>query len=442
MQPSPLEPSYICRVTIRPWLNETAQRREHEVLQGMSALDPDGLRATIDDLVDQNRQIHERQTLNLNPATNVMNPRAEAVLARGLGSRPSLGHPGDKYEVGLEAIEALEVMTAELAQRVFACAFAEIRVFSGATANLATFMACAQPGDAVIVPPASIGGHVTHNTAGAAGLYGLDVHEAPIDPDRYTVDVAKVAELADRVRPKLITIGASLNLLPHPVAELRAIADSVGATLMFDAAHVCGVIAGQAWENPLDLGAHVMTMSTYKSLGGPAGGLIVTNEASLAERLDAIAYPGLTANFDAGRTTALAITLLDWIEHGPAYSAQMVATAAALAAGLTERGVSLQQTPEGPTQSHQLALRPTEALDADAMVRTLRQANLLTCPIGLPDTAGVRLGTPEAARWGMTPADMAPLAGFIDRALGGDTTVGAQVTEWRAPFDTVGFCTQ
>lgn len=211
---------------------------------------------------------------------------------------------------------------------------------------------------------------------------------------------------------------------------------------MFDAAHLCGMFAGRAWQNPLELGAHAMTMSTYKSLGGPAGGLIVTNEESLAERLDAIAYPGLTANFDAGRTTALAISLLDWLEHGESYAAEMVATASALAAALVEQGVELQQTTDGPTRSHQLAIRPTTEHDADAMVGVLRRANLLTCAIGLPDTAGVRLGTPEAVRWGMGTADMKPLAGFIARALQGDDTVGADVTAWRAPFDTVGFCTQ
>src|SRR5690606_34263997 len=122
----------------------------------------------------------------------------------------------------------------------------------------------------------------------------------------YSVDVDGLARLAREVRPKLITLGGSLNLEPHPVAEARAIADEVGAVLMFDAAHLCGMIAGGAWENPLDQGAHLMTMSTYKSLGGPSGGLVVTNDAGLAERLDAIAFPGLTANFDAGRVAALA----------------------------------------------------------------------------------------------------------------------------------------
>ena len=103
--------------------------------------------------------------------------------------------------------------------------------------------------------------------------------------------------------------------------------------MLFDAAHLCGMIAGKAWPQPLEEGAHLITMSTYKSLGGPAGGLIVTDDAELAERLDAIAYPGLTANFDAGKTAALAMTMLDWKAAGPAYAREMIATARRLADG-------------------------------------------------------------------------------------------------------------
>ena len=198
-----------------------------------------------------------------------MNPRAEALLASGIGSRPSLGYPGDKYEMGLEAIEEIEVVCAGLCAEVFDAAYAEIRVPSGALANLYGFMATCKPGDTIIVPPASIGGHVTHHLAGCAGLFGLNVVSAPVRGDKYTVDLDGLARMARRHRPGLITVGGSLNLFEHPVAEIREIADDVGAHVMFDAAHQCGIIAGRAWPNPLKNGAHFMTMSTYKSLGGP-----------------------------------------------------------------------------------------------------------------------------------------------------------------------------
>ena len=148
------------------------------------------------------------------------------------------------------------------------------------------------------------------------------------------MDIEALRKLGREVKPKLITIGGSLNLFPHPIKEIRAIADEVGAYVLFDAAHLSGMIAGHAWQQPLEEGADLMTMSTYKSLGGPPSGLIVTNNAALAERLDHIAYPGLTANFDVAKTAALAVTLLDWKVYGKDYAAMMAKTARAFAEAL------------------------------------------------------------------------------------------------------------
>src|SRR4051794_18946138 len=258
----------------RPWLPAPVSARVDAVLADLagSATDPRAVADRVHALVAENRAIHDRDCVNLNPATNVMNPKAEALLAARLGSRASLGYPGDKYETGLEAIEQIEVIAASLAAQVFGAPYAEVRVGSGALANLSAFRAPCRPGDVIIAPPPAIGGHVTHQGAGAAGLYGLRTLPAPVDADRYTVDVPALAELAARERPRLITIGGSLNLQPHPVREIREVADSVGAKVLFDAAHLCGVITGGQWPNPLAEGAHLMTMSTYKSLGGPPGG--------------------------------------------------------------------------------------------------------------------------------------------------------------------------
>jgi glycine hydroxymethyltransferase len=431
-----------------PWMGAVANERRREILATFALDDADALRATDDRLhalIERNRQIHDRDCINLNPATNTMNPRAEAVLAAGLTTRPSLGHPGEKYEMGLEAIEEIEVIAAEAARRVFHAAHAEIRVGSGALANLYAFMATCRPGDAIVVPPATIGGHVTHRAPGAAGLYGLQIHECPIDPATYTIDVAGLAELAERVRPKLITAGTSLNLTPHPVAEIKAVADSVGALVLFDAAHACGMIAGGGWPNPLDQGADLMTMSTYKSLGGPAGGLVLTNRADLAARLDAIAYPGLTANFDVAKTAALAITMFDWIEYGPAYTAAMVDNAVTLAAELERHGLPVFRTSHGPTSTYQFAVDMSTNGGGHAAAVRLREANVLTCAIGLPhdEGGGVRFGTPEITRLGMTRDHMPELAAMIAEALGSDPAapreVAARVSAMRQRFDTVHF---
>ena len=285
----------------RSWVPGASEDFVQKLARETAAADADLLEERINALVRENREIHEDLCINLNPATNVMNPKAEALLASGLGTRVSLGYPGDKYEMGLEAVEQIEVIASELAAEVFAARFAEIRVQSGAMANLYAFMATCSPGDRIIVPSMQIGGHVTHHPDGAAGLYGLEIHEAPVDATGYSVDLDGLRDLARRIRPRLITVGGSLNLFAHPVRAVRTIADEVGAAVLFDAAHLSGMIAGGVWPNPLAEGAHVMTMSTYKSLGGPPSGLILTNESDLAQRIDKIAYPGLTANFDVAK---------------------------------------------------------------------------------------------------------------------------------------------
>ncbi|MGH6894259.1 MAG: serine hydroxymethyltransferase [Dongiaceae bacterium] len=432
----------------RPWVPEAPERYIQSLAERVAGQGVDEIERDLLSYVDENRRIHEHDCVNLNPATNAMNPKAEALLAAGIGSRPSLGYPGDKYEMGLEGIEKIEVLAAELAAEVFGARYAETRVGSGALANLYVFMTAAKPGDTIIAPPPSIGGHVTHQGAGAAGLYGVVTHPAPIDPVNYTVDVDALRADARRLKPKLITIGGSLNLFPHPIREIRAIADEVGALVLFDAAHMSGMIAGRAWQQPLEEGAHVMTMSTYKSLGGPPSGLIVTNEATIAERLDAIAYPGLTANFDAAKSAALAMTLLDWKVHGRAYAAAMAATAKALAEALGARGIPVYARERGITTSHQFAIEAAPYGGGQAAAKTLRKANILSCGIGLPiapvdgDVNGLRIGTPEIVRWGMGPKDMAELAGYIADTLTGARaaqSIAPDVTSFRRRFSTLHF---
>ena len=426
----------------RPWVPAPCEDRVQAIAEQTASSASDAVSARLDRLVGENRAIHERDCFNLNPATNVMNPRAEAMLASGIGSRPSLGYPGDKYEMGLEAIEEIEVIAAELCAGIFNAKYAELRVSSGAMCNLYGFMATCRPGDTIIAPPAAIGGHVTHHEAGCAGLYGLTIHHAPVMADGYTVDIEGLGALARQVKPKLITIGGSLNLFPHPVSDVRAVADQVGAKVLFDAAHQCGIIAGKAWPNPLDHGAHLMTMSTYKSLGGPAGGLIVTNDADIAERLDHIAFPGMTANFDAAKSAALAVTMLDWREHGQAYAAAMVDLSQALATALEREAMPVYGKDRGFTRSHQFAIEAARFGGGQAASKTLRKAGFLACGIGLPvdpvqgDMNGLRIGTPELVRWGVTPDQAPRIASLIARALttNDPASLAAEVADYRQQF--------
>ena len=400
----------------------------------------------IEDLAQENHRLHDIEGINLNPATNILNPRAEKLLSSGMGSRASLGHPGDKYETGLGAIEQIEIITQELACEVFGSTYAEFRVPSGAIANLYAFMATTEPHDTIIAPPASIGGHVTHHKGGSAGLYRLNTISAPVDQTGYTIDIDALRKLAHEVKPKLITVGGSLNLFHHPIAQVRAIADEVGAKVLFDAAHLCGMIAGKVWPQPLVEGAHLMTFSTYKSLGGPAGGLIVTNDDEIAQKLDAIAYPGLTANFDAAKTAALGITLQDWKSVGRDYAQMMVKTSQALAQHLQSLGVNIFAADKGFTTSHQFAILAAPYGGGQTAARRMGEAGLLACGIGLPieqvegDLNGLRIGTPEIVRIGMKVEHMQDLAGFIACSL--DTNVDPksiqrEITEWRKQFSGV-----
>ena len=429
----------------RPWVPATSETLVQRIAAETAKANSTTVATRIERLATDNRTIHEQDCFNLNPATNVINPRASALLSSGIGERPSLGYPGDKYEMGLEAIEEIEIICAEIAAEVFRASYAEIRVPSGAIANLYAFMATCKPGDTIIAPPASVGGHVTHHMSGCAGLYGLNVLHAPINADGYTIDVTGLRDMAHKTNPALITIGCSLNLFPHPVAEVRAIADEVGAKVLFDAAHQCGIIAGQAWPDPLDEGAHLMTMSTYKSLGGPAGGLIVTNDAQMAERLDAIAFPGMTANFDAAKSAALAMALLDWRDHGAAYAQQMIDVAQALAKALSDTGIPVFARDKGCTTSHQFAVEAAGFGGGQTAAKKLRQAGFLTCGIGLPiaelqgDLNGLRFGTPEIVRWGLGVKDVPQLADMIARGLQANdaSTLAGEVAEYRKTFDTL-----
>lgn len=427
----------------RSWVPKESEDFVQELARTTSNQPTDAVALRLDELISANQRIHDLECVNLNPATNTLNPAAAAALGAGLSSRTSLGYPLAKYEMGLEAIEQIEVIAAELAAEVFAAEYVEFRVPSGAMANLYSFMACTQPGDSIIVPPASIAGHVTHHSPGAAGLYGLEIHEAPIRAEDYTFDIDGLRQLASQVEPRMISVGSSLNLSHHDVAAIREVADAVGAVVLFDAAHLSGLIAGGAWPNPLAQGAHIMTMSTYKSLGGPTAGLLVTNDAAIAERVDAIAFPGLTANFDVGKTAALAITLLDWRDHGSAYADTMVDCAQGLAAALEARGVSVFQTTSGPTQSHAFAVDVRSHGGGQHVARHLRKANLLTSAIGLPGDldAALRVGLNELVRWGAKPDDMDPLAELVANALAADDpeSLANEASSYRGKFDRLHF---
>ena len=174
---------------IPDWMSPASKSLIQKINSDYVKFNENDVQKEIEKLVDESYYINDQQCINVNPATNVLNPRAEKLLSKGMSSRPSLGHPGDKYETGLEAIEQIEIITTALACEVFESEFAEFRVASGSLANLYAFMSTCQPHDVIIAPPSTIGGHITHHLQGAAGLYKLKTIPAPVNADGYTVDV-------------------------------------------------------------------------------------------------------------------------------------------------------------------------------------------------------------------------------------------------------------
>ncbi|QIG51416.1 aminotransferase class I/II-fold pyridoxal phosphate-dependent enzyme [Nordella sp. HKS 07] len=411
--------------------------------------DPAAIEARLMRLIDDHERHMDRESIGLNAGTNVMNPRAAALLARSLGNRPSLGYPGDKYEMGMEYAEEIEVIAEDLAKRLFAAPFAEIRVGSGALANLYSFMATAKSGDSIMAFTGEMGGHVTHHKDGAAGLYGLVTHPVPHDGERMTVDLDRLRADARRLRPKLITVAGSLCLYPYPVREMRQICDEVGAYLLYDAAHMGGLIAGRHFQAPLAEGAHLMTMSTYKAFGGPPSGLILSSDAELARRLDQIAYPGLTANFDLGKTAALALSILDLIAHGEAYAAQAIANANALGTQLEKHGIKVHRAQgRDATESHHLALPAQPYGGGQSTSKHLARANILLCGIGLPvapvagDLNGIRIGTQEVTRFGMKEDAMAEIAWLMSKVMvkgEAPEKVRSEVVAFRQHYQTMSY---
>jgi glycine hydroxymethyltransferase len=433
----------------RPWVPAATEAWHERVALDVAALDPASLVDEVERLAGRQERTTDGESIVLNAGTNVMNPRARPLLGGSLGTRSSLGYPGDKYETGLADGDRIEVIAVELARTLFHARFVEHRVLSGSMANLCAYMALARPGDAIMVIPSSAAGHATNQAYGAAGLYGLAVHEIPFDAATMNVDLEGLARRAREIRPRVIVVGASLVLFPYDMAAIREIADAVEARVMFDGAHLAGLIAGGAFPSPLDGRADVLTMSTYKTFGGPPGGLVVTNDPEVAARLDRIAYPGLTANSDMARVAALAVAAADLVAYGRAYAGRCVENARSLAAALYDEGFAVVAAAAGYTRTHHVAL-DVRGLDGGTRVaRWLEPAHILTTGIALPlppvegDFNGLRLGLQEVTRWGMGPAEMTRIAHLMARRVlhrRPAEEIRRDVIDLRRPFRELRYC--
>lgn len=376
------------------------------------------------DWIRESEEWVDQASVNLYAGINQQSPAVRRAMSSTLNARPSLGPPGDKYETGLAFSDQIETWVEQELCALFEAHRVEYRVFSGSMANLYAYMATTKPGDAIYAMPENMAGHATHLQQGAAGLYGLKVHAIPCHPATHNIDWETWNDQIGVVQPKLIILGTSLPLVPVEIERARDLARTVNAYLMYDAAHVAMLVAQGRFQRPLAQGADLMTMSTYKSFGGPAGGIIATNREDLAQRLDGIAYPGLTANFDMARVAGLGVAALELRTFGQEYADQCLKNAEHLTDQLLSRSLPVW-LPDGKndTKSHILALKAERYGGGTTASRQAEISNVLFSGIPLPlassvtDYNGLRLGVQELTRIGMRENHMAQIAEFIHCAL-------------------------
>lgn len=418
------------------------------VAREMDAAAPAQIAERVADLVAQHEQ-WRRTCLNLNPAESLISRGARRLLDSDLATRLGEGLPGDKlYPHGPQTrfSDEIEAIVIELARRQFAARHVEWRPVSTSMANAIVFHALLEPGDVVLSQHEDGGGNYSYHRGGPLGLLGVRIEAMARGGPTFELDLDAVADQIDALKPRMIVIGGSNVLFPYPVAQLRELADRVCALLVYDAAHIGLLISSGEFQRPLAEGAHVVTLSTHKIMGGPVGGLILTNEAELARSIIGLTFPGFMQTRDQNKYAALAFALAELAEHGTALARRMVDNARALADALARQGFTLLGSDRGYTRTHQLFLDLGDA--AKQFEERCQAANILASDCALSGDmahqrrSGARLATHELSRLGMGPAEMLEIAGLIRRAgLDGEESqhVRADVERLLARFASIGF---
>ena len=383
----------------------------------LSAFDPD-VWAAIE--AEQERQ--EGQ-IELIASENHASPRVMAAQGSVLTNKYAEGYPGRRYYGGCAAVDLVEQLAIERARTLFDASFVNVQPHSGAQANGAVMLALLQPGDTILGMSLDAGGHLTHGAAPAlsgkwfnAVTYGL-THDGLIDYDQ-------VRALAEAERPKLIIAGASAYSRVIDFARFRAIADSVGALLMVDIAHIAGFVASGHHPSPVPH-AHVVTSTTHKTLRGPRGGFILTNDPRIAKKINSAVFPGLQGgplmHVIAGKAVAFEEALQPGFSD---YIARVAASARALAEVLVERGAAIIS---GGTENHLMLvdLRPLGVRGNEAAI-ALERVGITCNKNGVPGdpetpavTSGIRLGTAAGCSRGLGAEEFRGIGHLICDVLDG-----------------------
>ena len=381
---------------------------------------------------------HEKwfsESLPLIASENVASRGVRNVLSSDLGHRYAEGWPGERVYAGCKFIDQIELEAVDLAKKLFNAEFADVRPVSGACANLAVYSTLSDPGDTMMALSIPNGGHISAGKkefSGTAGLvHGLDIEYFAFDKENMNVDVDQTKKKLRDIRAegkkvKILMLGGSLFLFPHPVKEISEIAIEAGVTPCYDAAHVAGLIAGGEFQDPLGEGAHVMSFSTHKTLFGPQGGTIVS-KAQYGESLKKSVFPGTSSNHHLHSVAAKALTFVEFMKFGKSYAKAVTRNAQALAEGLAGQGEFVLGEKHGYTKSHQVAVDVTKYGDGGTIEKKLETMNLIVNRQLLPgdlqagrhytNPGGIRLGVSELTRLGMGKSEMKEVAEVLHLAL-------------------------
>lgn len=404
-----------------PWAPEKVQERIKALGGSLPIRSPDQLFDYLNDATETAIGSYGKSA-NLYAGANVLTEYAKRLASPDLSSRPTLGLPGEKFPAGAGILDALEIAATDAVRTTMSATFADIRMPTATMANLAVFVALTVPGDAIAALPGPAGGHVSHRS-GVPEVRGLRVATVPYNYEKLDVDLDALPAFLEKEKPRLVILGGSVMLRSHDVPAISAIAHAHGAAVLYDASHVAGLIAGGRFQKPLAEGADILTFSTYKSFGGPAGGAMCTNDMALAERLSNIAYPALTANYDASRLGPLAMAASELLAHGAEYADNCIANARSLGQFLADEGLLVLQHSKGFTDSHQLIVDVRAFGGGHLVSQKLARAGIILSPSPLPvaddetESHGLRIGTQELTRRSLGEVEFKRLARLISGVL-------------------------
>ena len=361
---------------------------------------------------------YRSKCLNLIASENITSPLVRRILATDLGHRYAIGYLYMRIYRGCKYIDLIEALTSYLLRSLFKAEHVNYVPISGTLANLVMFNALTKPGDSILALSVLDGGHSSFREC--SKVHGVSMIPLPFDPEAYNIDVGETEKLVRRVKPKLVLLGASDILFPHPVKEIASVAEEEGCIVAYDAAHVLGLIAGGEFQDPLREGAKVVTGSTHKTFFGPQGGIILCKR-ELSDAIDHSAWQ-LVNNHHINRVAALAATTCEMLAFGSDYARQVIRNAKKLAETLYNEGVNVLCPDKGFTESHQVIVDVGKGRASSLSIK-LEEANIIVNPMPLPwdeseeEASGIRLGVQEITRLGMKEDEMTEIGRLIADVL-------------------------